>query len=217
MSRTTARRAAGPDAPSVTPVFPLILLETMRDMDRPEEVLEGENLTASMPRRLGLSDVVYLQIHKFREESKKKRLQTPAVVADLIRLVIRRPDADEIFEEAGRRVARHAWGEKSGASRRWLKLLPSGMRLRAAAKGARRMMGELAGSAELEVTNKPFGVRLRGSLTGVADPGGAACAFYTGALSELMTQYTGRKHHAQHARCETRGGGSCEWTALVAS
>ena len=217
MSRTSSRRAATPDAPSVTPVFPLILLETMRDMDRPEEVLEGENLTASMPRRLGLSDVVYLQIHKFREESKKKRLQTPAVVADLIRLVIRRPDADEIFEEAGRRMARHAWDEKSGTSRRWLRLMPSGMRLRAAARGARRLMGELSGAAELQVSARPFAVSLRGSLTGEADPGGAACAFYTGALSELMTQYTGRRHAASHARCETRGGGSCEWTAFVAT
>ena len=215
MSRTASRRA-GPDAPSVTPVFPLILLETMRDMDRPEEVLEGEDLTASMPRRLGLSDVVYLQIHKFREETRKKRLQTPATVADLIRLVIRRPDADEIFEEAGRRVARHAWGEKSGASRSWLKLLPTGMRMRAAARGARRLAAELAGSAQVEVSAKPFLVRLRGSLTAEADPGGAACAFYTGAFSELMTQYTGRGHAAKHSNCETRrGGGTCEWTALV--
>ena len=213
MSRTT--RAAGPDAPSVTPVFPLILLETMRDMDRPEEVLEGEDLTASMPRRLGLSDVVYLQIHKFREETKKKRLQTPAVVADLIRLVIRRPDADEIFEEAGRRVARRAWEEKSGAARRALRLMPSAMRMRAAAKGARRLMGELAGSGTLKVHSRPFSARLQDSLTAYADPGGAACAFYTGVVAELMTQYSGRKHAAQHPRCEALGGDGCEWTARV--
>lgn len=216
MSRTATRRAAGPDAPSVNPVFPLLLLETMRDMDRPDEVLEGEDLTASMPRRLGLSDVVYLQIHKFREETKKKRPQTPATVADLIKLVIRRPDADEIFEQAGRRVARHAWEQKSATSRRALKLMPSGMRLRAASRGARRLLGELAGNAQVEVSAKPFLARLRGSLTAEADPGGPACAFYTGVLSELMTQYTGRRHAAQHARCETRGGDCCEWTALVA-
>jgi hypothetical protein len=217
MSRTSKRSAAGPDTPSVTPVFPLILLETMRDMDKPDEVLEGENLAISMPRRLGLSDVVYLQIHKFREETKKKRLQTPAVVEDLIRLVIRRPDADEIFEEAGRRVARHAWGEKSGASRRWLRLLPSGMRLRAAARGTRRVMSEMAGSAQLDVQARPLLVRLRGSLTSSADPGGAACAFYTGVISEMMTQYTGRPHTAQHPRCHARRADACEWTALVAS
>lgn len=215
MSRTTARRSAGPDTPSVTPVFPLILLETMRDMDRPEEVLEGEDLSASMPRRLGLSDVVYLQIHKFREETKKKRLQTPGTVADLIRLVIRRPDADEIFEEAGRRVARRAWEEKSGASRRCLRLMPTSMRMRAAAKGARRLLRELAGSAELRVSARPFSVRLGGSLTAQADPGGAACAFYTGVLSEVMTRYTGRRHTVLHPHCEARRGDACEWTALI--
>lgn len=213
MSRTP--RAAGPDTPSVTPVFPLLLLETMRDMDRPEEVLEGEDLSASMPRRLGLSDVVYLQIHKFREETKKKRLQTPAVVADLIRLVIRRPDADEIFEEAGRRMARHAWEEKSGAARRALRLMPSGMRMRAAARATRRLLGELAGSARLTVHARPFSARLQGSLTAYADPGGAACAFYTGVVAEVMTQYSGRSHTAQHARCEAHGGEGCEWTARV--
>jgi predicted hydrocarbon binding protein len=217
MSRSTTRRAAGPDTPSVTPVFPLLLLETMRDMDRPDEVLEGEDLTASMPRRLGLSDVVYLQIHKFREETKKKRPQTPATVADLIRLVIRRPDADEIFEQAGRRVARHAWEQKSATRRRALKLMPSGMRLRSAARGARRLLGELAGNARVEVTKRPFAARLHGSLTAEADPGGPACAFYTGLLSELMTQYTGRPHTARHARCETSGGEFCEWITLVAS
>ncbi|MGZ7236654.1 hypothetical protein ACXWOK_10690, partial [Streptococcus pyogenes] len=67
MPKTQAIRGVSDDTPSVTPLFPLILLETLRDMDRPEELLEGEDLTASMPRRLGLSDVVYLQIHRFRE------------------------------------------------------------------------------------------------------------------------------------------------------
>lgn len=216
MSRSSSRRAAGPDTPTVTPIFPLILLETMRDMDRPEEVLEGEDLAASMPRRLGLSDVVFLQIHKFREETRKKRLQSTATVEDLIRLVIRRPDCDEIFEEAGRRVARRAWEERRAASRRWVRLLPAGMKARAAARAARKLVGQLAGTASLEVESKPFQVRLTGSLTSQADPGGAACAFYTGVVEELLTEYTGRDHRAAHPRCAARAGGACEWTATAA-
>jgi hypothetical protein len=113
MPNTQAIRGATESTPSVTPLFPLLLLETLRDMDRPDEVLEGEDLSASMPRRLGLSDVVYVQIHRFREEVRRKRLQTAATVEDLIRLVIKRHDADEIFEEAGRRVARRIWEERS--------------------------------------------------------------------------------------------------------
>lgn len=206
--------AAGAGA-TVTPVFPLILLETMRDMDRPEEYLEGENPTASMPRRLGLSDVVFRQIHRFQEEVKRKRMQSPDTVADLIRLVIRRPDADEIFEEAGRRVARHAWSERSATFRRLVRLLPAGSRHRSARKAAQKLFRQLAGDGAMAVGVKPVGLTIEHSLTSYADPGGAACAFYSGALSELVTEYTGRRHSATHPRCEARGGNECEWVTQV--
>ena len=211
MSTTAAPVATA----NVTPVFPLILLETMRDMDRPDEYLEGEDVAVSMPRRLGLSDVVGKQIHRFKEEVKRKRMQSPATVADLIGLVIRRPDADEIFEEAGRRVARHAWGERSGAFRRTVRWLPQGAKQRSARKAATRLFRQLAGDGAFSVGIKPVSLAITGSLTAAADPGGAACAFYTGVLSELMTQYNGRRHAAQHPRCEARGGGGCEWTSLL--
>jgi bacteriochlorophyll 4-vinyl reductase len=206
--------AAGATA-TVTPVFPLILLETMRDMDRPDEYLEGEDIAVSMPRRLGLSDVVFRQIHRFREEVKRKRMQSPAAVADLIALVIRRPDADEIFEEAGRRVARRAWEERSGAFRRSVRWLPQGAKQRSARKAATRLFRQLAGDGRFEVGRKPVSLRITGSLTAEADPGGAACAFYAGVLSELVTEYTGRKHSAPHPRCEARGAGACEWLTQV--
>lgn len=200
---------------SVTPVFPLILLETMRDMDRPEEYLEGEDVAVSMPRRLGLSDVVFTQIHRFREAVKKKQLQSAETVADLVRLVIRRPDADEIFEEAGRRVARHAWGERSATFRRAVRLLPQGAKQRSARKAARRLFRQLAGDGTFAVTVKPVALSIRGSLTAYADPGGAACAFYAGVLSELATEYVGRPHSVRHDRCEARGGTSCEWVTQI--
>lgn len=207
--------AAVPQAPSVTPFLPLILLETMRDMDRPPEVLEGETLSASLPRRLGLSDVVYTQIHRFQGESKKGRPQTPAVVEDLMRLVIRRPDADQIFEEAGRRVARRFWEQRSAPVRLGIRILPTALSLRSAVKAARRIFRRVAGSARFTVERSPMVVRLEGSLTARADPGGAACALYAGILSELMQQYTGREHGVEHARCETRGAEACEWRPLV--
>jgi predicted hydrocarbon binding protein len=210
-----SRTSAGPETPSINPEFPLLLLETMRDMDRPEEVLEGENLAVSLPRRLGLSDVVFLQIHKFREETKRKRPQSPAVVEDLVRLVIRRPDAEEIFEEAGRRLARRAWGEKSAPGRFWLRLLPAGVRLRAAGGEARRLLRQVTGDAVLHVRPRPLLVRITGCLTARADPGGAACAFYTGVIAEVLTEHTGRPHAVQHPQCQARRGESCEWTATV--
>jgi predicted hydrocarbon binding protein len=215
MSSSQRAPAAPPQTASVTPYFPLILLETMRDMDRPEEVLEGENLAVSLPRRLGLSDVVYTQIHRFGEESRKGRLQTPAVVEDLVRLVIRRPDAEEIFEEAGRRVARRFWTERSAAARLAVRVLPNALALRSAARAAERVFRRVSGGAELRVQRNPLSVRLERCLTARADPGGAACAFYGGVLAEVMEQYTGRQHGVDHARCEARADPACEWAALV--
>jgi predicted hydrocarbon binding protein len=213
MSKPSVARGASEETPCVVPTLPLELLETMRDMDRPEEVLEGEELSASMPRRLGLSDVIFLQIHRFREEVRRRRPQTPATVEDLIRLVIKRPDADEIFLEAGRRVARRAWAEKSDLTRKALRLLPAGVRMRRARVAAERLFRSLNGTAWLEVTGRPPLVRMVGSMTVRADPGGAACAVYTGALEEIVKEYTGKPHPVAHHVCEARGGGACEWMA----
>jgi predicted hydrocarbon binding protein len=213
MPKTASARGVTQDTPCVVPTLPLELLETMRDMDRPEEVLEGEELSASMPRRLGLSDVIWLQIHRFREEVRRKRPQTPAAVEDLIRLVIRRPDADEIFMEAGRRVARRAWAEKTGVSRRALKLLPAGLRMRRARNAAERLFRRLNGPAELEVSGRPPVVRMTGAMTVRADPGGAACAVYTGVLEEIVREYTGKPHPVVHHICQARGEIVCEWQA----
>jgi bacteriochlorophyll 4-vinyl reductase len=211
MPKTTASRGALDTTPSVTPLFPLLLLETLRDMDRPEELLEWEDITASMPRRLGLSDVVYTQIHRFREEVRRKRPQTSAVVEDLIRLVIKRHDADEIFHEAGRRVALRFWEERSPAARRFVRLLPPALAVRSARRAARRLFRQMQGTAWLEVHGRPPTVRMVDSMTFRADPGGAACAFYSGALGELLREYTGKEHPVAHARCQARGADACEW------
>lgn len=211
MPKTQAIRGATESTPSVTPLFPLLLLETLRDMDRPEEVLEGEDLTASMPRRLGLSDVVYAQIHRFREEVRRKRLQTAATVEDLIRLVIKRHDADEIFHEAGRRVALRFWEERSPAARRFVRLLPPALAVRSARRAARRLFRQMQGTAWLEVHGLPPAVRMIDPMTFRADPGGGACAFYAGVLSELLREYTGREHDVAHLHCQARGADACEW------
>ncbi|HET6232369.1 MAG TPA: hypothetical protein VFE05_20005 [Longimicrobiaceae bacterium] len=223
MQKTETTRGKAPSrhgggeavTPNVTPVLPLLLLETMRDMDRPEEVLEGENVAVSMPRRLGLSDVIYTQIHRFREEVKRKRLQSPPVVEDLIRLVIRRPDAEEIFEEAGRRLATRAWEERSATSRRLTGLMPAAVRQRSARRAAEKLFRQVLGDGTLKVGKKPLAMVIGGALTVRADPGGAACKLYSGLLSEVVTRYTGRKHDARHDRCAATGGGACEWTTAA--
>lgn len=204
-------------SPTITPVFPLLLLETMRDMDRPDEFMEDEDVAISLPRRLGLSEVVSVQIRRFQNEVRLKRPQGVSQVEDLIRLVIRRPDADEIFDEAGRRVARQAWEQRSGMLRGVVRLMPRPVALFAAQRAARRLIARVVGRSRFSVSRWPLELHIRDSLTSRADPGGAACAFYSGLFSQVLEQYTGRKYRIQHASCATRDDDECAWTVQIAA
>jgi bacteriochlorophyll 4-vinyl reductase len=187
----------------------------MRDMDRPEEVLEEEDVTTSLPRRLGLSDVVGVQIRRFQAEAKQNRLQAPQSVMDLMRLVIRRPDAEEIFRETGRGVARHFWEQRAGAVRTLVRVAPHSLARVVASRAARRMLRRTTGGRKFSVARWPVELRIQTPLTVQADPSGAACSFYAGAFSELMHFYTGRSYRITHTECETRHAGQCRWTVEV--
>lgn len=221
-SEPTLRRPAPPPSGertrngTITPLFPLTLLETLRDRDRPEEVLEDEDLTVSMPRRLGLSDVVLVQIRRFQEEVRTRRLQSAPEMIDLMKLVVRRPDAEAIFAEAGRRIARHHWQQRAATMRGVLRVMPNPIPRIAARRAARRMLRQLVGDSRLAVGRWPIDVRLRNSLTARADPSGSACAFYAGAFSEIMQLHTGKSYRVLHGECATRGGDECQWTVEVA-
>ena len=203
--------------PSITPVFPLLLLETMRDRDRPREVLEDEDISVSMPRRLGLSEVVRKQIQRFQKEVRERRPQAAPQVEDLVRLVVRRPDAEDIFHEAGERVARHAWEQRSPALRRVVRFMPGPIGRIAAQRAGRRMLRQLAGGSRFVVNRWPAELRIHDSLTARADPSGGACAFYAGAFAELMRRYTSREYRVLHPECETRGETPCRWSVEISA
>lgn len=200
---------------TITPTFPLLLLETMRDMDRPDEVLEAEDLTISMPRRLGLSDVVLTHIQRLREDVRLRRPQAPNEVENLIRLVTRRPDAIRIFREASRRQAELAWERRSRTARRLVRWLPPTLALYAARRASRSAFAELFGTRSFRIGGRPPAVRIEGSLSAQADPGGAACTFYGGVLTEMLQNFTNQDWYVEHPECEARGGSACEWRARL--
>jgi predicted hydrocarbon binding protein len=202
----------------VSPLLPLLLLRAMRDRDRPDEVLEDEDITLSLPRRLGLSEVVRVQIHRFEDEVRHRRPQLSSQVEDLVRLVIRRPDAEEIFIHAGRRVASHFWEERSKAIRGFVRFLPRPLALMMAQRAAKRMFRVLVGPTPFRFARRPVSLRIEDALTVRADPGGEACGFYSGALAELLERYTSRKYRVLHPTCGSRTqGGPCEWVVQIAS
>jgi hypothetical protein len=96
----------------------LALLEALRDQDRPGEVLDDEDLTVTLPRRFGLSDVVDSQIRRYQEDARRTRRVPEGEVRDLIRLVSRRPDSEGLFRDVGRSLSE----SREGAG--WRRALP---------------------------------------------------------------------------------------------
>ncbi|HEX6588097.1 MAG TPA: hypothetical protein VF039_03660 [Longimicrobiales bacterium] len=196
----------------VAAMLPLALLESVRSHDRPEEVLEDENLTASLPRRLGLSDVIHSQIRRYEEARRKGRPVPARELEDLIRLVIRRPDAEEVLDEAGRGVV-FRYLEGFGDRRaRFARFLPRPVARRAFQRRLNLLARRIAAGAHANVATGPVRVTLARSITAEVDPGGVACSLYASTFRALGERYLKSELRVDHSRCETRGDEVCEWT-----
>jgi hypothetical protein len=189
--------------------LPLALLESVRSHDHPGEVLEDENLTVSLPRRLGLSDVVFTQIRRYeiaKESGKKVPLSE---LIDLLRLVLRRPDAGLILQEAGRRVAQDRYERVPGHMKRIYRMMPRPIVVFPIRNGVLRMLRSITGGGKLVVKRKPFTIVMNDSPTGRLDT--MACLLYTAAVEELVKLYSGKDRRLMHERCSSRGDDMCEW------
>jgi predicted hydrocarbon binding protein len=193
----------------VVPVLPLALLEAVRSHDHPQEVLEDENLAHSLPRRLGLSDVVLTQIRRYEGEVQAGRRVPLSELMDLLRLVLRRPDAAEVLMDAGRDVARRRFEKVSKTSIRLHRVLPLALALPGVRRAVRKLLRSMAGNARITARN-PLVISMGNSPTGRLD--GTACVLYTGAIEELARLYVGKERRVVHSRCSARGDALCEWS-----
>lgn len=191
--------------------LPLAVLESVRDHDRPSEVLEEEDLTASLPRRLGLTGVVESQIHRYRVARKRRERIPGDDVADLLRLVLRRPDAAAILDEAGRELARRhrrrLLYRLAGAAR----ILPDAISTRIAKRSLRRLLRRITGGSPVAVIRTPLRVTARNTVTARADESGTACTLYAAAIEEAAQHALGRQPTVTHTACEGRGEAACVW------
>jgi predicted hydrocarbon binding protein len=196
---------------TVAAAFPLALLEAVRSHDRPGEILEDEDVSVSLPRRLGLTGVVETQIQRYLAASRTGR-QVPLTEAlGLFRLVMRRPDAEPILRETGQRVGR--W-RTSRSPQLWLGILrrgPARLALRSARRSVVKSLKSLHAGQSVEAT-KPFTITVQACVTASIEDSGPACALFTGMMEEQLLLYTGKPHRVVHSRCSADGGGSCEWT-----
>ncbi len=176
----------------------------MRDQDVPTELLEEEDTAVTLPRRLGLSDVVGRQIRTFREDARRGARMTDTEIQDLFRLVIRRPDAEDIFFKAGQSLA---GSRKAG----WRRFLPRGMALAVARSRVRRRLKALFGRRVGGLGRGSFSLEGRSLLFIEADPGGDACALVTGLCQRVIEQATGHRARVTHTLCQSRGDALCRW------
>jgi len=178
----------------------------MRDQDVPAELLEEEDTTVTLPRRLGLSDVVGRQIRSFREDVRRGARLTDPEIRDLFRLVIRRPDAEDIFFKVGQTLTDT---KRSG----WSRVLPTGMALALARSRVRRRLRGLFGRRVGGMGRGSFSLEGRSLLFIEADPGGDACALVTGLCQAAIEQTTGHRARVTHSMCQSRGDALCRWEA----
>jgi hypothetical protein len=207
--------AAKADAPRgkttrrISAVVALTLLEVIRQQDLPTEVLESEDTSHTMPRRLGLSDVIDRQIRRYREEVRKRGRITDDEFRDLVRLVIRRHDSEEVFFHAGSFLA----GDDTPSA--WRNTLPRSFGFGLARRRVRRQLVKLFGRRVGGFAAGPFTLEARTHLLIEGDPGGDACQFLTGFSQTVLQRYCGRRVKVVHSLCEARKDPLCRWTVLA--
>ena len=183
----------------------LTLLESVRDRDYPSELLEDENLSVTLPRRLGLSGVIDEQIRRYRQ---RHRRRVPAgEFAGFVKLIARRPDAGEVFFEVGRGLSPAGVTLLTG---RWLAargvtVVRARVRRRLRACFGKRFLAHGRGARPLEASSR---------LLVDADPRGRACSLVTGLMQETIERL-GLEASARHLTCMAVGEGVCSWDVEV--
>ena len=194
----------------VEAVVPLALLEAVRALDLPATDLEIELVHELRNKRFGLSDTVYMQIKRYGEAVRRQQKIGYDEVLALARLVGRRPDADLVFRDAGRRVARAALETVSAGTRRAARSLPRPLGRPLALRHLRALCRRfLAG--RLERQGATLLLEVTSPVTADAGPDGFGCGFQEAAWRELLLGLTGIDHAIQMVACCGRGDRTCQW------
>lgn len=181
-------------------------MEVIRNLDLPTEVLAAEDPTQTMPRRLGLSDVVDVQIRRFREEVRRKRRMSDSEAADLIGLVLKRPDSEEVFLQAGELLAGRDESRKG-----FNRVLPERVRMSFAKRFIRRRITSLFGRSIGGFAPGLFTLEARSHFLLHLDPGGDACHILSGFSQAALSRFLGRPVQVSHPSCQARQSEQCRW------
>lgn len=191
-------------------IVPLAVLEAVRNLDTPVEDGLHEFADHLLVKRLGLSDTVQVQLEQYEALVRRGARVDATHVEALLRLVGRRPDADLVFAEAGRRAARRAVRTLPVLVRAAVWAGPRVLGLAVARGAARRVFGgDLRREAGLPVARVADAIAVR------ATPDGAACRLFGAAFAELLRLLAGYEGALLHIHCRAAGARSCEWRAAT--
>lgn len=180
------------------------LLETLRQVDLPAEVLTDEDISQTLPRKFGISAVIETQIKLQREKARRGERLPPGELAGLMKLVMRRPDSREIFFKAGARLAQRQ-------VRTPARLFPRRLRLRMVKNSIRRQLAKLFGRRMGGFISGPFTLELSASPFVQLDESGGACQFISGFCQQALRDGVSVRWTVAEQRCETNDDPSCRW------
>src|SRR2546429_1729502 len=150
-----------------------------------------------------------MQLREYEGMVRRDAGADPAHVEALLRLVGRRPDADLVFADAGRRAARRAVRRLFVGSRLAARAAPRLLGYGVARRAARAVFG-----GELRRENGVPVARVGDPIAVNATPDGAACALYGTAFAELLRLLLGLGGAMLHTAGRTKGAD--RWDRLAA-
>lgn len=183
----------------------LTLLQTLKNQDLPAEILDDENVSLTLPRRLGLSEAVEAQIRRYRDDVRRRRRITDQEVVDLIRLVTRRPDSHEVFLTVGDEL--HGGSTRPG----WRRILPRRLAHALARRRIDQRLRYLTGRKLVDPSGSPLVLEGVDDLLIRGDPGGDACGIVTGLARAEMARVGEEPGRLHHTHCLSGGDDICRW------
>lgn len=197
---------------TVDPLVPLALLEAVRSVDMPDGELEAEFVEELRTKRFGLSDTVLAQIRRYNDAVKRSQRLPIEEGVGIAKLIGRRPDAEAVFREAGRGLARQTYGRIAAPTRKLVRALPTMVARPLALRHVRRIGARYLGGGVRRV-GATILLDVPTSVSLDAGPRQTGCAFYEAILRELMQLLVGGVGAVEHVRCMSRGEKTCEWRA----
>lgn len=190
--------------------LPLALLEAVKLIDTPATEFEAELFDELRTKRLGMSDTVAQQIRRYAQAVKAGQPIGYDETLALARLLGRRPDAEVVFREAGRRWARAVVEDASGVRRGMIRVLPS-LLARPVALGLLRQLVRRHLDGKLLRQGSTIVLDIVAPVSADAAPRGVGCLLYEATFRELLHQLVQAEGAVEHVMCRARGDLRCQW------